>query len=249
MTTMKKAALAAVSAAGLLAAGGAAHAATIFSATLESAQSQNPDLPDGASMVFGQASLALSLSETADGFNLGMSLNFQDTMGLLDWSEVADSGIIDVVGSAVPRDDDAFTINRLHIHAADRGETGPVVFGLFDLLDVPASIKNSDEDGETTLFLFDNGSATLLSEWDFSEGTMSGTLEDFISELAGAVEGDDIGLYFNLHAEEAHAGLIRGQVGAENSDSPVPVPAALPLFASGAAGLAFMRRRQRKNAG
>ena len=137
-------------------------------------------------------------------------------------------------------------VTGFHLHAAERGEGGPVVFSLFDTA-IDALGGSSDTDGENTIEFGDDGSVIVSSIWDMDEGTDAGTLMDFINELAAANEGEDIGLYFNLHTAAAASGLIRGQVVAENDLNPVPVPAALPLFLGAvAAGGAIKRRRARR---
>ena len=217
---------------------GSASAATVFSATIEEEQSTTPS--PGFSNQFGQASLSLEQDE--DGtFSLAISVTFT---GDLDFSGIIASGQIDnVIGNAGASTGELVT--GFHLHDAERGETGPVVFSLFDTNPMRA-ITTSDTDGENTIEFGDDGSVIVSSIWDMGEGTDAGTLMDFIAELANANEGDDIGLYFNLHTAAAESGLIRGQVVAENDINPVPVPAALPLFVGAVvAGGAIRRRRAR----
>ena len=234
--TAKTLAAAASAAALTLSLGAAANAATIFSATIEESQSTS-DSP-GFTDQFGQASLALNPDDDG-GFTLSMSIDFS---GALDFSEIIDSGQIDEVNGENTAEGPLVT--GFHIHNAARGETGGVVFSLFDT-QIEALGGSNDEDGDNTLTFNDDGSATLVSEWDFDEGLGDATLADFVAELAAAMEGDDVALYFNLHTLDAASGLIRGQVVAENDLNPIPVPAAAFLFPLGAAGVAALRRRKR----
>ena len=217
---------------------GAASAATIFSATIEEAQSTTPS--PGFTNQFGQA--ALSLEQGEDGtFSLAISVTFA---GDLDFSEIIGSGQIDnVIGEAGTTGGELVT--GFHIHAAERGEAGPVVFSLFDTR-IDALNGSSDTDGENTIEFGDDGSVIVSSIWDMGEGTDAGTLMNFIAELANADEGEDLGLYFNLHTAAAASGLIRGQVVAENSLNPVPVPAALPLFAGALVAGGAVRRKLKR---
>lgn len=234
--TIKNLALAATASVFALGLGTAAQAATIFSSTIEQDQSTTPS--PGYTDQFGQASLALN--DNGDGtFSLSMSIDFT---GDFDFSEIIASGQIDTVNG----DNTAggVLVNGFHIHNAARGETGGVVFSLFDT-GIPALGGSSDTDGDNTLTFNEEG-ATLVTEWDFTEGTANGVLADFVNELAAAMEGEDIALYFNLHTSEAASGLIRGQIVAENDLNPVPVPAAAVLFIPAIAGGAFLRRRKQR---
>ena len=233
---MRKTTLLAAMATATTLAFGSASAATIFSATIEEEQSTTPS--PGFTNQFGQASLALSQDDDGS-FSLGISINFT---GDLDFSEIIGSGQIDnVIGDGLGIGE---LVTGLHIHAAGRGEGGPVVFSLFDTR-IDALGGSSDTDGDNTIQFNDDGSVTVVSEWDIGEGTGAGTLADFFFELANASEGEDIGLYFNLHTAAAASGLIRGQIVAENDVNPVPVPAALPLFLGAVAAGGAIRRRAR----
>ena len=231
--------LAAAAAAGAVALslGAAAQAATIFSATIEEDQSTTPS--PGFTNQFGQASLALN-EDGNGGFTLSMSIDFS---GDFDFSEIIASGQIDTVNGTNTATGPLVT--GFHIHNAARGQTGGVVFSIFDTR-IAALGGSNDTDGDNTLTFNADGSATLVSEWDFQEGTGNGLLADFVTELSLAMMGDDIALYFNLHTAEAASGLIRGQIVAENNA--VPVPAALPLFATALLGGGYLRRRKQAKA-
>ncbi|MBB4658302.1 CHRD domain-containing protein [Parvularcula dongshanensis] len=234
---MKKILIAGLAGTSALAIGAGASAATIFSATIEVAQSGTPS--EGYTNQFGQGSLAVV--EDEDGlYSLSMSVDFT---GDLDFSGIVDSGQIDVVEGT-----DAGTggevVTGFHIHDGDRGESGPVVFSLFD---TALGLGTSDTDADTTIDFGDgDGTITVSSTWDLSEGNGGATLNDFLGELLAANEGEDIGLYFNLHTVAAPMGLIRGQVVAENSLNPVPLPGAALFFAPALAGGALLRRRRKQ---
>ena len=213
----------------------AANAATVFTATIEEAQSTTPGDAMG---VFANA--ALTLNQLDDGsYGLSMSITFTDG---IDWTQVIESGQINVIGE--DETDGGVDATRFHIHNAPRGEAGGVVFGIFDLV-APGAV--ADTDGDTTLTFDEDGGATIETEWDSMEGTGDATLMAFVNELLAATDGQDVALYFNFHTVDAPAGLIRGQiVGANDIGSEVPVPAAAFLFAPVVAGgIAARRRKQR----
>ena len=215
---------------------GSAQAATIFSATLEAEQSTNPDAEAIQTNQFGQG--ALSLVENTDGsLSLAMTLTFT---GDLDFSQIVAAGLFsEVLGTDAGAGGDVVT--GLHLHNAPRGAGGPVVFSLFET--VLALDPTSDTDGDLTIdFGTGDGTVVVNSTWDIGEGQGTFDLTDFLGELLAAQEGDDIGLYFNLHTVAAPSGLIRGQLVAENSV--VPIPGALPLFAGAIALGGYLRRRK-----
>ena len=233
---MKKTILTLAASAGALALGTAAHAATAFTANIEIDQSttESPGYTDQ----FGQASLVLVDNEDGSQ-SLAMTVTFT---GALDFSGIVASGQIDeVIGTDNGAGGEVVT--GFHIHDGDRGESGPVVFSLFD---TALGLGTSDTDADTVLdFGAGDGTISISSTWDIDEGTADGVLSDFLGELLAATTGEDVGLYFNLHTVAAPMGLIRGQVVATNDiTNAVPLPAALPLFGAGLAALGVARRRK-----
>ena len=215
----------------------AANAATVFSATIEVDQSTTPS--PGFDGQIGQA--ALNLEQDDDGnYRLSMAVEFSDGF---DFTSV-ESFFDDVEGSF---DGDGDEVLGFHVHNAPRGVGGPVVFNIFDILDATPIEGTDDLDGDQTLTYNEDGSVTIVSEWDFNEGTGT-TLTAFVAELLGTVDGEDTLLYFNLHTAAAPGGLIRGQIVGANDigADAVPIPAAAFLFAPVVAGgIAARRRKQR----
>jgi hypothetical protein len=84
---------------------------------------------------------------------------------------------------------------------------------------------------------------TLASSWNATFITANGgtTAGAFAALLAGAASGR---AYLNIHSSFAPAGEIRGFLAAET-----PLPAALPLFATGLGALGIAGWRRRRKAG
>lgn len=136
----------------------------------------------------------LSLNE--DGTALSYSLNVRD----LDFGEV--------LGTGPDTADTSDDVTRIHIHAGDRGENGPVALGLIDL--IAPELDNQDAD-DLTIVENPDGSVTLSGIWEQTDDT-SIALSQFVSEIRTAESGDDIGLYWNVHTEGFPGGEIRGQL-------------------------------------
>lgn len=190
-----------------------ADAATTFRATLTGDQEVPP------TMTGLVAEATLSLVDT-DG---DMSLDALDMVVRIPSAfNFGGSGVLDDNGGSE-------TVTVFHIHNAERGSNGGVVFGIIG--------PDSDTDGDRMFFTNPDGSITHTNQWDLNEGT-GPTLDDFIGLMMAAAPGDDLPLYFNLHTASAPGGLIRGQIVA------TPVPAALPLFGTVLAGFGLWRRRR-----
>ena len=112
---------------------------------------------------------------------------------------------LDIDGLQTPGDpnDDA---NRFHIHAAQAGQNGGIVFGMKD--------PNHDLDDQ----VINPITGRITGVWDGAEG--NGTT--LAAQLANLMNN---GLYFNVHTTDHPGGEIRGQI-------LIPEPAALaPLSA------------------
>jgi hypothetical protein len=217
-----------------------ASAATVFSADLTAEQSTTE--PEEAG-VFGDAQAELVLNETGT-YDLVMSIAFSDG---IDFSAILGDGpgqIGNIVGTP-DFDEDDVDATRFHIHNNVRGETGPVVFGIFDIV-APGSVVA----GERQFTFLEDGTSVLTTTWNTGEGTDAGTLQTFIDDLLATMAGEDVALYYNLHTEDARAGLIRGQIVGLNDvgSDVIPIPAAAALFPAALAGGAFVRRRKQKAA-
>jgi len=224
-------------------------AATAFNVRLDSDQEV---APAGTQNSDAQAFGTLRLYARGGQAVLDWSLTFEDTLDfnpvlkgaipdvgdrvqLSEVDGIADGEIdgidnANVAQSDAPQGDD---VTRLHIHDGDRGENGPVVFGIIN-----PSVDPADQFVENSL------PGTLVEgEWD------DPSLDAFVADLLALTDGQDSGLYFNLHSANDPAGLIRGQVVAANSVTelaPIPLPAGLPLLAAALGGLGLATRRCRR---
>lgn len=214
----------------------AAHAATVFDIEFSSAQEV---APGGAAAVEERAFGEARLRQEGDAFALDFDLFFDSEF---DFAPILDSPTFPfTLPTGNIGDIDATSgldVTRLHIHNANRGENGPVVFGLIN----PG--LNLDGDIFVEEFL---GATRVSGTWDANEGVEGGTLADFTSILTGLRTGEDAPLYVNLHTANDPAGAIRGQLVAANDTLvPVPVPAAFPLLLGGLAALGMVSRRRKE---
>ena len=195
--------------------GGAASAATVFTANMTNLQEVPPAVPlltaqNGAPRPtsFGGATFELNDAQTA----LSMIANVYN---------------IDITGSQTPFTFDNLTLG--HIHApAPPGAIAPVVWGFFGTPFNDTSHTNL----QVTPFANSVG-GTVSSVWNLSEGNNTTLIAQIPSLLAGLA-------YINFHTVQFPGGEIRGQL------NPIPIPGALPLFASalGFAGWYGWRRKR-----
>ena len=113
------------------------------------------------------------------------------------------------VGDGTPQTEDTSDdVTRIHIHDGERGENGPVAFGLIDLVEPAADGQDSDD---LKITVNDDGSTTLTGIWEKTDPALI-SLSEFTEEIKAAAPGEDIGLYWNIHTDEFPAGAIRGQL-------------------------------------
>lgn len=163
-----------------------AGAATMFVASLDSAQEV---APGGASnsTVTGSGTLALTAGGAGNN-HLAFTLTFEAGF---DFSGVGGGGSGD-------------TVTALHIHNQVRGVSGGIVFGIFN--------PSSDADADTTIMTSMDGTTVVTGEWDSGEGNAGADLDDFVAGLLALGPGQDAALYVNLHSSSDASGVIRGQI-------------------------------------
>ncbi len=185
----------------------AADAASLFGSRLSGKQEVPPNaLPNlGAAtyMLKGAATLTPSLS---------FDLLFDDLFNF---------GLAGSMGSQV--------VTGLHIHQAQRGVNGPVVFGIIN--------PDSDDNNDVNFAVNADGTTRITGVWNADEGNGGFSFADFAAIFASVVPGDELPFYLNLHTIEFPAGAIRGQITA------VPLPAGVTLLLTALGLGAFLGRR------
>lgn len=160
---------------------------------LSSVLTGNQEVPQPTdSSAFGLSNLRLNETGTA--------LNYDLTVYGLDFGQFLGA----TPRTAATTDD----VTRVHIHAADRGANGNVVFGLIDL--VAPAVNNQDAD-DFRIVENPDGSVTLSGVWEQTDNTAS-PLSQFVSAIRNVEPGQDLGLYWNVHTTANPGGEIRGQL-------------------------------------
>jgi Ca2+-binding RTX toxin-like protein len=114
----------------------------------------------------------------------------------LDFGELLNGGVAD---TADPNDD----VTLMHFHSAARGANGGVAYDL-----LPLAV--TDDDDDFTFSANNGGTRSFNGVWETTD-TANTSLNTFAAALAGAVPGNDVNLYLNIHSAQFGGGAIRGQ--------------------------------------
>ena len=154
---------------------------TAFRIEMDNGQENPPTVSTAAGLgtvVFDTAAVTASYNITVSG------LDFGEVLGLPD--QTSD-----------PTDD----VHGIHVHNADRGVNGGVVFGQRE------PTQDTDDFGAVVNA---NGSTTFSGVWETTDPANS-SISNFAAALGAATLGSDVPLYWNIHTEEFPGGEIRGQ--------------------------------------
>lgn len=202
---------------------GAANAATSFTANF----SPDQNVGGSTSTDSGTGTLQITTEGLAYDLFFAGGSDFGPILG-------GDFGPLDP-GSIANFEDESLglaptDVTRLHIHLADRGDTGPVTYG----------VLNPYTDADNDISITEDGDGfRVTGMWDFgAEG-----FQNAVDSMLAVGTGEDTTYYWNLHTNENPAGAIRAQIVGANGISAIPLPAGLPLLALALGGLYAVRRR------
>ncbi len=156
--------------------------ATPITATLTGDQ----EVPSVHTEATGTATMSFNPSAT--------TFDYEVSVDGLDFGEFLD-------GTPQTPDDEGDDVTLMHIHAAARGENGPVIFGV---------ISPDDDIDDREFTLNEDGSVTITGTWDSDDGDTD--LEEFADQVSDAGFEQELDFYWNIHTEEFPAGEIRGQL-------------------------------------
>ena len=169
------------------------------SARLSSVLTGAQEVPPTTSNASGTSQLILN--------EFGDALSYELNVSGLDFGQIING----TAQTADPNDD----VTRIHIHNAPRGENGPVVFGLVDLI---TAANNGQDSDDLQITQNADGSVTLRGIWEETDAAAT-PLSQFVSSIQTAQNGTDIPLYWNVHTTGSPAGAIRGQLQDGNGTS------------------------------
>jgi hypothetical protein len=187
-----------------------ALAATDFTMNLDSAQEVAipPVVSNGSG--FG----TMTLVDLGGGqFRWDYSITISSHFNFRNFSTALDNGGRDVTG--------------FHIHNANRGANGGVVYGVHS--------PSHASPGSVSAILNPDNSTTFTGSWTALDGNPVGNINTYGPSLLAAPIGD-VPFYWNVHTAAYPAGEIRGQIVA------IPEPATLGLAAIALLGLRRFRR-------
>ncbi|MEO1654025.1 MAG: CHRD domain-containing protein, partial [Bacteroidota bacterium] len=148
--------------------------------------SGNQEVPAVTTEASGSGSLRLSEDGTV--------LSYEFTISGLDFGVLA--------GGEAQTIDEGDDVIMMHIHNADRGSNGGVVFGI---------LMPSQDGDDFQVVINEDGSATVSGAWEEADESNQ-ALSDFVEALRNASEGDDLALYFNIHTNRVRSGEVRAQI-------------------------------------
>jgi hypothetical protein len=106
-----------------------------------------------------------------------------------------------VLGMEPQTETTADDVTIMHVHNADRGVNGPIVFG---------QIGPAQDADDLSIVLNDDGSWTVSGVWETTDPA-NASIERFARALDLAYAGSEVPLYSNIHTTTFPGGEIRAQ--------------------------------------
>jgi serralysin len=111
-----------------------------------------------------------------------------------------------VLGKEPQTETTADDVTILHVHNAERGVNGPIVFG---------QIGPAQDEDDLKIELNHDGSWTVSGKWEKTDPA-NVSIKDFAETLNEVYPGSEAPLYFNVHTTTFPGGEIRAQWVAEH---------------------------------